>query len=359
MLTRSVVAFTGSDVDVETLIQRMFQFMSANDALPPGMTIDEARPFLKGMITLDSARRQNIHVVNVEVPNLDGKQDVEDEELEDHAFPIQISPSKVDNSVLEKDGKQDIEKTPAKPPGIDNDGLEMSALARDKIQQSAKAFGLIKPVDDITLREEELVNLEKSKKSFGRVMTPEEHAAAFLKGTQDFTPEERLSILMKATNSEEKNADDKHEVAKQRMDALLTRLQIVKTEIEPMYVQLIVIEQQIEVVKSIMRMDVHRNNNYQSKMAQEIHEVQDQLMRAVRATEAMLAIATGHKGAENFDISSPTTGVSRRLSFGSNEFGLPCPRPVDAPVDFRDHMGGSQTQSFSRIVDRASPSFVH
>ena len=60
---------TESDADLEALIQRMFQLMSANGALPIGMTIEQAYPFLKGMITADSARRQNIPDQSVDASN--------------------------------------------------------------------------------------------------------------------------------------------------------------------------------------------------------------------------------------------------------------------------------------------------
>lgn len=339
MATRSVTAFTENDIDIETLIQRMFQLMTANGALPSGMTIDEARPYLKGMIIVDSARRQNIHVESVEIPNQDVNQDVEDEEPEDHAFPIQISPSRADNSTIETKIEQDVGKTPTKPPGIDIEGLDMSALAHEKVQRSAKAFGFIRPIDDITLREDELLNLEKSKKSFGLVMTPEEHAAAFLKSTQSLSLEERLSILMKATSEEGSDIESRHEAAKQQMDALLTRLRQVKTEIEPLYVELIVIEQQMDVVKTCMKTDLHRDKDCQLKMAKEMRDVQDQMMKAVRAAEAMMNTIIGQKSVESFNISSPTDNTNRKFSLGSTEPNLPCPRPADEPVDYRDHMG--------------------
>lgn len=47
--------------------------------------------------------------------------------------------------------------------------LEMSASAKRTIAKSVRAFGLIRPDDDITLTEKEIDNIEKSAKAFGMV----------------------------------------------------------------------------------------------------------------------------------------------------------------------------------------------
>ena len=51
-----------------------------------------------------------------------------------------------------------------------NDEMEMFVVALEKIQRSVKAFGMIRPSDDIMLIEDELVNLDKSKRAIGLSM---------------------------------------------------------------------------------------------------------------------------------------------------------------------------------------------
>ena len=55
-----------------------------------------------------------------------------------------------------------------------HEDFQTSEVVLEKIQRFAKFVGMIKPPDDITFTEEELVNLEKSKKAFGMVMRDEQ-----------------------------------------------------------------------------------------------------------------------------------------------------------------------------------------
>lgn len=76
----------------------------------------------------------------------------------------------------------------------------------EKIQTFAKSFGLIRIGDDIALKEAELVNLDKSRRSFGMVMvnkpvdTPmadpdKEHAAQFMRMTTHLSFEDRAKLM--------------------------------------------------------------------------------------------------------------------------------------------------------------------
>ena len=116
--------------------------------------------------------------------------------------------------------------------------------------------------------------------------------------------------------------------ARQQTNALLTRLQDVKKNIERLYVDTIIIGQQFHVVMPAVSMNILGKAGCQETMERSAREIQDQLMRAVRAAE----VATNSPGmvqrAEKFDIASPCEDiVQRRLSFGANG---PVPPPSKA-----------------------------
>ena len=114
------------NTDEQTLIEKMHNFMKSSGSLSPETTLEQAYPYLKQLITVDSARRQHLdsietHAVEFAAPQsanegpamwTTNRENAEtakqgtkntgvdkDEEIEDHAFPIQISPNRIENAV--------------------------------------------------------------------------------------------------------------------------------------------------------------------------------------------------------------------------------------------------------------------
>ena len=87
---------------------------------------------------------------------------------------------------------------------------------------------MIKPEHDISLGEDGLINLDKSRRAFGlvmpkernvdgeiEVMTEEEHANQSLNNTAHMSPEDRVNLLTKAKDKE--NANQKGEEIKREL----------------------------------------------------------------------------------------------------------------------------------------------
>ena len=214
--------------------------------LPKGTTVEQAYPVVKALIVANSARRQGVPddeflgglIAEMEAmspidepykPSTmiaqhgDGGQsgmwttsresadtlhmhtDDKDPEYVHDARELSPEQKKGIEDLLAKDPKMAEDRASASarnqnnlmiPPGIDAETsgalakrLESSAVAVEKLQMSAKSFGVIKPDDDINLTAKELVNLSASRQSFGMVATPTEdsakivddHVAQFLK----------------------------------------------------------------------------------------------------------------------------------------------------------------------------------
>lgn len=229
---------TAETNDEQTFIEKMYNLMQAGGALPSEVTIEQAYPFPKGIITVDSAKRQNLDNIDELHHNMDAQQEIgpagmvmnptnekeerltkspvvfDFEQLEQQEQPTMMTSQDgetlhrtsqgdnipVDNGLThdqqtetqqvltkQRDGRDSadvpVPKTPARqeqhlqtPPGIDVQDskalarrLELSSLALEKIQLSAKSFGVIRPDNDISLPENELVILDKARKSFGLI----------------------------------------------------------------------------------------------------------------------------------------------------------------------------------------------
>ena len=192
---------TAHESDEQTLIEKMFQLMQSGGMLPTHMILEQAYPFLQGLITADSARRQNLNFEEtISAPQIasDGlamwttnRESVRHTDLDPAIGGAQeLTPDQkrsvekvlADNPQMAKDWAEAAAKrTLLTPLGIDTEEssqalakrMELSATAAERLQMSAKSFGMIRPDDDISLPEADLLMLEQARKSFGLVIPKE------------------------------------------------------------------------------------------------------------------------------------------------------------------------------------------
>ena len=60
---------TANTIDEHTLIQKMYEFMKASGSWEPATTLEQAYPFLKNLLTADSARRQRLDNIDPDEPS--------------------------------------------------------------------------------------------------------------------------------------------------------------------------------------------------------------------------------------------------------------------------------------------------
>ena len=335
----------------DKLISRMFSYMIAGGILPKDTSFEQAYPVVKALITANSARRQGVPddeflvglMAEMEIitpdesdkpsANVAPQNDIgpagmvctdddKDDEVEDHAFLIQISPNKADIIIAEENAKRTSDNTPSRPPGIDNEigedlahRLELSAVAVEKLQASAKAFGVIRPSDDINLLEKELINLSASKKSFGMVATPiedgdktvEDHAAQFLKQTEHLTPDQRMQLLTNMSSSG--NAKGQGQPNQQLIRAY-DKFHEVQMMLEPTLDEVVRAKHEFETgITGTRDIDSSHNNLY-SDIQRKVLDIEKQLMTTAEVTKTFSQIGIA---AEKFNIASPSDRPNRVL----------------------------------------------
>ena len=328
--------------------------MIAGKVLPEDTTFEQAYPVIKALIIANSARRQGVpdeeflgNLISemeimtpaepIELTTINNTQneiapvgmmvviqdDDKDEDIEDHAFPIQISPSRTDNTIVEENAKYGADNNPLDtPPGIDLETsdalakkLELSAVAVEKLQASAKSFGLIKPDDDINMPEEELINLSVSKKSFGMVATPtedgdkivEDHAALFLKKTEHLTPEQRMQLL---TNMDSSGGGKGQGRSNQQLIRAYDKLHEAQMMLEPILEEVVSAKHEFETgIKGIRDIDPDQKDIY-NDIQKKVLDIEKQLMITAEIIKTFSQVRTA---AEKFSIASPSDRPNRVL----------------------------------------------
>ena len=175
MATRSLESIADMSRDEDSFTMRMFRCMSAGNALPIGMEMEQAYPILNGFIAASPARRQNMvtrdHLESAGsiggllawAQNLEEGQNVEEDEEHKEKG---LTPEQKDgiSDLLKRNPKfaeewsnapvaQTEAMTSPKPPGLQYDTVGLSAVVLEEYNKSAKVFGMIGPNDGITLAE--------------------------------------------------------------------------------------------------------------------------------------------------------------------------------------------------------------
>ena len=383
------------DNDEQKLVDKFYNLMLAAGVLPTDLTQEQAYPFIKGLITIDSARRQNLDMLEnaekcvkkltMSAPQTSGTQaamwtiDRDNVTPEEESQPTRNdthglkgltpernasfqqlldsnpkmaqqwavasasrSPEPQDMPVpatAEKNEAKSMQIGPAgmigyesesratpspkasppgyaaglsdsigifnevnkdhdlsTPPGLKESSsalarrLELSAVAVEKLQASAKSFGFIQAQDDISLPERDLVMIEQARKSFGMVkprsecgevtreaippgyatrlrqaaeaqatpapiatspdkaarvldshgeLVPSERSCAeqFLKLTSHLSPEDRLKLVMETSGMsvQQEEGENAEETDRNRLNSAMDRIKEFYMNLEPQH----------------------------------------------------------------------------------------------------------------------------
>ena len=198
-----------TETDENTPIEKMYNLMKAGGVLANDTTLEQAYPTLRSIITADSARRQNLAAdqemigpagMIVEVQPTHDDVNLPDNankefDLDTMGDSIEItSPHKmIEGQTANKpsQGKLKHNEGLVTPLGIEvyEDSrslarrLDLSAVATEKLLNSAKAFSRIRPTDDITLTEQELVTLDKTSRAMAPIHSDIDDCTRVSRGT--------------------------------------------------------------------------------------------------------------------------------------------------------------------------------
>ena len=255
------------------------------------------------------------------------------------------------------------------PPRLRNDEnsealarrLELSSVAMEKLQLSSQSFGTIRPSDDISLPETDLITLDKSRKSFGLIkvsegghevarntippgqvltvhpVTPEQilkaaksHAEQFLQMIAELSPEDRLKLILEpsGTSQQEENQNDEQEAARASINMLIDRAKVFFMNLEPQYRELIEIYGDAKKMVAETRLPTPEKIEYLEEFKRWTKDAEVNLSMIQDIGREITSLFMMNDRPKNFNIGSPTNPVlHRRLSYGDNcnEPRLPLP----------------------------------
>ena len=347
------------NLDEESLVSRMFDHMSAGGTLPQGIVIDQAYPFLKAMITSNSARRQNVNEeAQDNIESIGGLFALmtaleEDKRADEKELTLEqekgIEKMRTENpNIAEELASASAKKnqTMMVPPGIsiDEDSrslarrLELSSVAIEKLPASTKSFGMIQTNDDITLPEADLVTIGKSRGSFGLIQpkeiddpkTQRDHVEQFLEMTAHLSPEDRMKLLIDTSGktAHEDSDEEGQEADRDMMNSLSDGLVELWQSLEPLHLELSDIHEEIKMMMMKAKIPHSEKIGYADEMMGRAQDIEGQLAMTLNVSKHIGKVPNTPVRTKNFNIASfANMEVQRRPMLEGNEGPrLPPPR---------------------------------
>ena len=261
----------------EALILKVFHYMLAGSMLPLDMILEEAYPFLKGLIIINPARWQNLEGIGVMQQHCAGEHFEEFPPPPEQQHSVQELLSQNPRLVpewseasQEKGMRTFIREhfedgiTGTHQHDVDDSvslakKFQFFVVAIEKLNASARSRGVIQFVDDIALNERELDNLDMTKRTFGLVDVGDgdhavendldtQNAEIFPRNAMHMILEDRVQLITSLSDDNSGTDEDnrKRDAAQRQIDVVADRLDGIMKTVSPVYFDLEFIQQQFQ-----------------------------------------------------------------------------------------------------------------